>query len=234
MKNIVAYCDTSFIFEYWKAYVEDEDHPLVQLNKLNEPKYFDLIRELLKTEKNNEVLKPLRRLIDKGEIGSVFVSSVLALTEIYEKHAEWNFKAILAESTSINLVFNKGKKDIGQLIAKVFRDKGEERDLIFNALYPNNLDNSLYGIEFKDIPELNLSRLEFYSQYVLLSVFQIGTTDILHLLAAKQLNAKYFLTYDEDFKIARELIHEMFGVEVVFGTGEIKKFISFIFRGSKP
>ena|GEM_PF-3840957 len=224
MNNYTAYCDTSFILEYWQAFVENEGNPIVQLEKANRPKYFEYIKSLLKSENRHERLKPLRRLIDNYSVETNFISSFFALTELYEKHAEWNFKAIIADATNIDRTFNKGKKEVGDLITKVFRDKGEERDSIFYALFPHELDNSLFGIEFKDIENLSLSRLDFHAKYAIFSILQLGTTDMLHLLAAKHLNAKYFLTFDSDFNRVKDIIKEVLDLQVVFTPDEMSEF----------
>lgn len=107
---MTAYCDTSFILKFWQAYVENEGNPFMQMELTNRPKYLDYVKGLLKTENRHERLKPLRRLIDSYKVETNLISSVFALTELFEKHAEWNFKAIIAEATNIDRTFNKGKK----------------------------------------------------------------------------------------------------------------------------
>lgn len=198
---------------------------MIQLEKANRPKYFDYVKSLLKSENRHERLKPLRRLIDSYSVETNFISSFFALTELFEKHAEWNFKAIIADATNIDRTFSKGKKEVGDLITKIVKDKGEERDSIFYALFPHELDNSLFGIEFKDVENLNLSVLDFRSRYAIFSILQLGTTDILHLLTAKHLNAQYFLTFDSDFNRVRDIIKDTLGLQVVFTPDEISEFM---------
>lgn len=225
LNNEIAYCDTSFILEYWQAYIGNEDDIVFQLEKVNRLPYFDYIKALLKTESRHENLKPLRRLINDYSIETNFISSFLALTELFEKNAEWNFKAIIAESTNIDRIFNKGKKEIGELISKVYKDKGGNRDVIFGALLPNHFEESIWGIEFKDLENFNLSCLDFFYKYSLFSVLQLGTTDILHLLAAKHLNAKYFITFDSDFYRIRDIIKEQLELTVIFTKDELNEFV---------
>jgi hypothetical protein len=221
-----AYCDTSFILEYWQAYVEHEGSAMHSLELRNRPKYFDYVKSLLKSESRFERLKPIRRLIDSYDIETNLISSVFALTELYEKHAEWNFKATIADATNIDRTFNKGKKDVGDLITKVYRGSGEERDMIFGSLFPHELSNSIFGIEFKDIKALSFTSKAFFSKYSILSVLQVGTTDILHLIAAKKLGAKYILTFDSDFGRVRDVIENLFNIEVLSSISEIENYFS--------
>jgi|688.fasta_scaffold288782_1 hypothetical protein len=219
-----AYCDTSFIIEYWQAFVEHEDGPYAELAAKNRPKYLDFVKGLLRSESRYEKLKPLRRKIDKGEIQVNFISSSLALSELYEKHAEWNFKLIVSDATSIDRTFSKGKKDIAELITKVYRDQTEEGKSVISALVPSHLEYETFGIEFKDIDCLSLQTKDFYSKYSLFSVLQIGSTDILHLLAASRLGAKYFLTFDNDFaRVSRE-VSKYFEIEVRCGSDALDSY----------
>jgi hypothetical protein len=94
------------------------------------------------------------------------------------------------------------------------------------SLYPDSLGESLFGIEFKDIDGLVLLLSEFYRSYFIFSVLQLGTTDILHLLAARHLGAKHFLTFDSDFARVRALIAEYLDIKVCVGTEEINAYIS--------
>jgi len=222
---MIAYCDTSFILEFWQAFVGNEDDPFFQLQKSNRPKYFDFIKSLLKTESRHEKLKRLRRLINNYEVETNLISSFFALTELYEKHAEWNFKATIAEATSIDRIFSKGKKEIGDFIAKVYKSKDNEADLVFGSLFPHELEDSLYGIEFRDLENFNLSNMDFHSKYSIFSILQLGTTDILHLIAAKHLGANYFLTFDNDFVRVKDIIKDNMNMEVVFTHEELDAFI---------
>lgn len=222
---MTAYCDTSFVLEFWQAFVENEDSPLFKLSQTNRPKYFDFIKSLLKTENRHERLKPLRRLIDNYKLETNLISSFFALTELFEKHAEWNFKAIIADATNIDRIFNKGKKEVGELITKVYRSKEEEAQLVFASLFPHEFSNSLYGIEFKDLQNFNLSSLDFHSKYSLFSILQLGTTDILHLLAAQHLGAKYFLTFDNDFVRVKDIVKEKMNMEIIHTSDELDNFI---------
>lgn len=226
-----AYCDTSFILEYWQAFVEHEGTDMHNLELLNRPKYLDYIKLLLKSESRHERLKPIRRLIDSYAIETNLISSFFALTELHEKHAEWNFKATIADATNIDRTFNKGKKDIGNLITKVYRGNGEERDMIFGSLFPHQLFNSLFGIEFKDIKSLSLTSKSFFSKYAILSVLQVGTTDILHVIAAKKLGAKVLLTFDSDFGRVKDVIKDLFNIEVFSTIPEIENYFSKLPKG---
>lgn len=222
---MTAYCDTSFLLEFWQAFVENEDSPLYKLDKLSRPRYFDFIKSLIKTENRHERLKPLRRLIDNYHVETNFISSFFALSELFEKHAEWNFKAIIADATNIDRTFNKGKKDVGDLITKVYRSKEEEAEQVFASLFPHEFNNSLYGVEFKDLENFNLSTLDFHSKYSIFSILQLGTTDILHLLAAQHLGAKYFLTFDNDFVRVKEIVKEKMKIEIIATSDELDNFI---------
>jgi hypothetical protein len=219
-----AYCDTSFIIEYWQAFVEHEDGPYAELAANNRPKYLDFVKGLLSSESRYEKLKPLRRMIDKREIQVNFISSSLALLELYEKHAEWNFKLMVSDATSIDRTFSKGKKDIAGLITKVYRDQTEEGKSVISALVPSHLENETFGIEFRDVDCLSLQTREFYSNYSLFSVLQIGATDILHLLAASRLGAKYFLTFDSDFARVSNEVSKYFAIEVCCGSESLDSY----------
>jgi len=222
---MTAYCDTSFVLEFWQAFEENEESLFFQLQQTNRPKYFDFIKSLLKTENRHERLKPLRRLIDNYKVETSLISSFFALTELFEKHAEWNFKAIIADATNIDRTFNKGKKEVGDLITKVYRSKEEEAEAVFKRLFPQEFSNSLYGIEFKDLENFNLSSRDFHSKYSIFSILQLGTTDILHLLAAQHLGAKYFLTFDNDFVRVKDIVKEKMNIEVIHTSDELDNFI---------
>lgn len=198
----------------------------MQMELTNRPKYLDYVKGLLKTENRHERLKPLRRLIDSYKVETNLISSFFALTELFEKHAEWNFKAIIAEATNIDRIFNKGKKDIADLIGKVYRSKDESANEIFYSLYPRELDNSVYGIEFKDLESFQLLTKDFYSKYHTFSILQLGTTDILHLLAAQHLKATHFLTFDYDYVRVKDIVKKNMNMEIVCSTEELDNFIN--------
>jgi hypothetical protein len=49
-----AYCDTSFILEYWEANIEYEETESYKLQLLNRPKHLDFLKDLLKSEYRHE------------------------------------------------------------------------------------------------------------------------------------------------------------------------------------
>lgn len=224
----IAYCDTSFIFEYWEAEVINEISDFDEVRKFNRPEYFDFIVSILKSENRIKAVEPLKNKLFNdfnGDVKIELVSSFFALSEIFEKHAEWNFKNIISESTGIDRSLNKGKKDIGDLINKVYKDESEVSESIFYALFPPDLDDALFGIKFLDIEKISFQLKDFYGNYSFLSVLQVGTVDILHLIAANHFNAEYFLTFDTDFKRVKKFAGQELNLKIVVGSDEISKFI---------
>lgn len=212
----VVYCDTSFLFEFWEANPAHEDSPLEKLyQKFNRKPHLEFIKSLIKTEKRHKALKPLRRLIDDYSAEIKLVSSFFALTELHEKFAEWAMKSLIVEATGIDRVLSKGRKDTGDMIKKVLEFQDEEKQAIISALIPANLGDELFGVEFKDLISCDFTELDFYRRYMPLSLMQIGTTDILHLIAAKKLNAQYFFSYDQDFDRVKEIVKADFGFEII-------------------
>ena len=228
-KTPIIYCDTSFLLEYWEADPYYDDSPLEKLSKQNRPKEYDYIKRFITTEKRHESLKPLRRLIDNYQGNIQLVSSVFALMEIYEKHAEWNLKKLLMEATGIDRILNKGRKDIGDMIKKMLDNEEEGKSIVY-SLIPYDLGRSLFGVEFKDLQNCYFSERDFHKKITLLSVLQLGVADILHLIAAQKLGAQYLFTYDTDFERVKDIAESNFGVEVICSQGAIEAALSKILK----
>ena len=219
----IAYCDTSFLIEYWEATTIDKNDEYEHLRSRNEPEYFKFITKLLKSESKIERLKPFRKLVENDGINLKIISSVLALMEVFEKHAEWNFKSIITEATGVDRVLNLGKKRIGNMIQNISDTDVAACHMIHSALYPSHLEETFYGITFEGLDEFALTKKDFRESFGYLSVLQIGPMDILHLHAAIKLNATYFLTFDEDFKRVRNFIKKELGLKVIYHNHEIEQ-----------
>jgi hypothetical protein len=226
--EIIAYCDTSFLIEYGEASVFDESDPFFERWQQNRPKHFDLIERIVGTSKKIEAIKPLRRLVENFETNLKLISSVFALLELNEKYSEWHMKVLIGESSNHFRAFNKGKKQLVDIVSKLYQlDEDKEAQEVFFSLFPQHLMGAgCLGVDFKDVNNLELTVEGALKTYSILSVMQIGVVDIMHLLAAKNLNAEYFLSFDSDFNKIKEIMQEKLNLKLISNTQELKELIS--------
>ena len=235
MKNKIPtiYCDTSFLMEYWEAYELQEIPFSGTLLDDHTPPHYSLIKSIIGTEKKKESLRPIRRLIEYRDVEIELISSVFGLLEIYELYSEWNMKANIAEATNIDRVFNKSRKQIGDYILGIYNSNDDSREHLMKTLIPYNLKESLPGIEFKDIDNLNLKVNDFLNSYLLLSTFQVGPTDIMHLIAAKHLKAEYFVSFDSDYKRIKGIVNKNLDIRLILSVPELEDFLKQLQNNTK-
>jgi hypothetical protein len=81
--------------------------------------------------------------------------------------------------------------------------------------FDSPIGEGLVGVQIEEIPPLTISERTF-TKLLPLAVFQIGLTDLVHLLAAKRLRCAHFATTDSDFHDHREVIEKELGLRILF------------------
>lgn len=231
------YLDTSFLIYYWLVEDFETREPGLEENKIP---YYSIIKKLLRTEEKFERTIKIRKKILMGENKKTPVLSPLALLELMEWYTEARFRNIAFSATEYDLIKNKGKKDIGNYLKRLFElrkkeikenkktknYKKTELECLHAELWPHihfGSNPSLEGLSQVDIENFNFSIEETWDLPSLLAFCQIGLADIMHIMLAKHLGCEYIGSLDSDFRLIKDFVKEELNINILCNLDEILK-----------
>lgn len=226
-----AFCDTSFLLDYWDSSIHDPKFNDFPSNLASEQSYEKKFIEYLKSD--NKLLKMwgIREIIEnyKNKINLVF--SPACRLEMEDVLSNIRFKSIAYELRPSSNLQRKGKKDIGDIIKKLMNDYGKDpknqdlRLLYYHFFFTTSqIDEGLFGLMEVDIKNFKITRDDFYHLGFLANL-QIGFSDVFHLICARNLGCTYFFSNDTDFTRSKDDIEKLFGFEIVTDLARIKEII---------
>ncbi len=147
-------------------------------------------------------------------------------------------KQIGAEASGILAVQRKSDKEIGELLQEAVEKWKVEREGLLprreegdtEAAYTTGLEGliqgamivpsfaSVHGFEGLlqvDLMNFDLPFVQGWRLPYLMSFYQMGAADVLHVLAAEHLGCQYIASFDSDFWRVRDLITEETGLSVL-------------------
>ncbi len=218
-------------------YPQEQIYPT---SKESFPRKNNLLDDYWKKKSRINRIKPIISKIVSYSTLTYPIYSPLVALECLEKLAEINFKEyILRDYGNLNIT-NKSRKEIGKILQPIYYDNLIPNDSqnwenppdictsayqIFQTIY-NYEDFALciYEIPCKSLEKLSLlTTTDFFQKLVMLSQFQIGLADLMHLVVAKHMGCKNFITYDSDFIRTKKEIKEVFDLEVLSDVQEIER-----------
>ena len=226
-----SYCDTSFLLDYWLSnkltpsyFISDEED------------HYKIIRETIKKYKKlNEIYK-IREKLENYKNLTTPVYSTIALFELAERIAEAFFLSETVEGTDVLTIQRLPKKEIGKYIRsfwekteKIRKKNRHSQDplVTFTLTLFENISNytseNLFGIIPVDFANITIRTPRDFNKLITFPAYQIGVADILHLVSAKRLGCKYFITFDDDFERAKKDIERFFNLKILTNPQEILK-----------
>jgi len=234
------YLDTSVVVDYWMTEGMDIEIPEEDILFKNEPHEI-IIKDLLKTDKRLKKVIDIRNKFIFGEIKITPIVSPLSFLELVEWKAEASIKQIASQAVGAIYIQRKGRKEIGDLLAKIIELRKNELDdmktgKIKKAEQTTSLEilvnetmlnlsfakgHGLRGLYLADIINFNFSFQECFRDPYGLAYLQLGIGDILHIMIAKHLGCDFIASFDADFKRAKDIIIENTGMNVLTDPDEI-------------
>jgi len=203
-----------------------------KLLRLNEPSYYQVIRDTFKSEKRLKKVSEIKTKIGFGNLKLNLVTSPLALIELIDWYTEASFKQISSEVVGSFNIQRLGKKELGNILKNLTEkiktnNEVDSKSLMMNLyLHSEELHESLYGILFVDVMNFNLSFENIWREIpYAFALLQLGVADIMHILIAKHIGCKYFASFDSDFQRVRDLVERGMGIEILTTPEEILKIL---------
>jgi len=197
-----------------------------------------LVLELLRTEARLQQVGHFRHAyLAAPSANARLITSPLAILELIEWQAEVVTKQIIVESAGPHVMQRKGRKEIGDLIQRLSRiaadptsDPNHARDAsaaISGAALPGSfiLSHSFRGVAVEGLHSFSVGTDDALGRAHDLAFLQLGTADILHVLAAQHLGCSHFGTFDSDFSRARETLASNFGLTLLTSVDEIRRLV---------
>ena len=234
-----VYVDTSLAIEYFAADgVEADERPPERARAFLEGPAHDAIRELLKSDGRwNAIVKCRHRYLRTQTPSALLVTSPLAVLELSEWYAENIFKDLAVTVGGPAAVQRRGKKDVGELLAKLLKHVEADGNHSRNGLAPSAHrrafedmfivpsfleSHGLRGVAIQNLDDFAITGELAYGAGQLLAYLQLGLADILHLCAAKHLGCAYFASLDTDFKRAKSILNEDFALRLLSTPEELE------------
>lgn len=234
------YLDSSVVVDYWMTEGMEIELPEEDILLKDEPHEI-IIKNLLKTDKRVNKVIEIRKKFLFEEIKITPIVSPLSFLELVEWKAEASIKQISSQAVGSIYMQRKGKKDIGDILAKIIElrknelnsiktgkiEKPEQTTALEILLIETMLNLSfaeahgLHGLYLADIINFNFSFQECFGDPYGLAYLQLGIGDILHIMIAKHLGCDFIASFDADFKRAKDIIIENTGMNVLTDPDEI-------------
>jgi hypothetical protein len=236
-----VYIDTSVAIEYFIV----EGVEAYALTTTPQPGPFEgpeqrAIRELIKSDARWNAMAAFRRAyLGNRDVATILVTSPLAVIELSEWYAETVFRSLCVDVAGPGAVQRRGKKDVGELIAKLVAEVDREQEghpsdpdlaearrqaLRSMCIVPSFLEShGLRGVGVKDLNGFEVSQDFAYGVGDLLAHLQLGLADILHIHAAGHLRCKYFASFDSDFRRVKKLIEDEFSLSLLTSPEELRR-----------
>ncbi len=217
--GVSAYCDTSFLFDYWNSSAHDPNFTSFPSNR--EDPITDKLAYYLKHDRRTKKVFEIRRLFDDFDAGLSLVYTPACRLELEEIMTQASFQHEAALVAGAKYVSNQGRKWVGERLGEILSDfsknqEDEELKQLYHGFFhmTSFAGEGLVGLVEVDILNLSITQKDFY-RIGFLANLQLGLADIVHLLATERLGCKYFFTFDNDFARASSQIKEYLGFEIV-------------------
>jgi len=233
------YLDTSVVVAYWMTEgMERPENEVDKLVKLNESPCFQVVRNILKSEKLIGKVIEIRKkiLYDKVKVNPVITP--ICLLELVNWYAESAFKQIASEVLGVTFIQKMSKKQIGDYLKTALAlwqtEVGEQ-----NGSRPNvttglkslmsetwinpsfAMVHGLDGLLKVDVDNFNIKFDKVWLEPSAYAYLQLGVADIMHILLAQHLGCQYLASFDSDFKRVKNIIDEETGMVVLTSPEEI-------------
>jgi hypothetical protein len=235
------YLDTSVVVDYWMTEGLEIEIPEGYMDIIEEEPHEAIIKDLLKTDKRMKKVIEIRKKFIFKETKITPILSPLSFLELAEWKAEASIKQIASQAVGSIFIQRKGKKEIGDLLAKISELRKNELDDIRDGKIekPNQttplkllgiettlnlsfaLAHGLSGLYLADIVNFNLYFQECFRYPYELAYLQLGIGDILHIMLANHLGCDFIASFDADFKRAKDIIFENYGIKILSDVDEI-------------
>lgn len=235
------YLDSSVIVDYWMTEGLEFEIPEGYVDIIEDEPHETIIKDLLKTDKRMKKVIEIRKKFIFKETKITPILSPLLFLELVEWKAEASIKQIASQAVGAIYIQRKGKKEIGDLLAKINELRKNELDDIRNGKIKKPeqttplkllaietmlnlsfaLAHGLSGLYLTDIVNFNFSFQECFGDPYGLAYLQLGIGDILHIMIAKHLGCDFIASFDADFKRAKDIIIENTGMNVLTDPDEI-------------
>ncbi|MCK7559783.1 hypothetical protein MKQ70_34530 [Chitinophaga sedimenti] len=217
--------------EYYANYCATEDY--------NEDQTLALLRKYFESNsKSGKLLSLSRRIYEEECLNLVY--SPLCVMEYVEVITRGKLLDLLGRAIGASALRKVSNKDLGKILKAISLDFDEiwnmESDFgtplhelkydLFDP-HPNYYNGSLEisGTTLCAIENFSIVPSSYLRSITTLSQYQIGLADIMHLLVAKHLECKNFLTFDHDFMLAKDEIQRLFGLKVVMNVEEMNSIL---------
>jgi len=222
-----VYFDTSVLIDYWITEgleIDIQDNAIQKILDNNEPQNYQIIRELLKSDKRTQKVVDIRKHLLFKEPKLSVVVSPLSLLELMEWNAEAVFKQTAAEAIGTLSIQRKSKKEIGNYLKKLLdlrsievkkqkqqkiKEYSTGLEIIMGDTWINPgfaLAHGLQGLLQVDIQNFNLSINKSWQEPSAYAYLQLGGADIMHIMFAHHLGCEYIASFDDDFKRVKDII----------------------------
>jgi hypothetical protein len=235
------YFDSSVVIDYWMTEgfeVDPPDDIVARIAKQNEPKEYEVIRDLLKSDKRFNKVVEIRKKLLLGEPKFITVISPLCLLELMEWNAEATFKDMSSQAAGTMAIQRKGKKEIGDYLKKllelrtteVMELKGKKKEyssgleIIMSETWLNGSFaecHGLQGLVHADIINFKLTIGEAWQEPSGYAYLQLGIADIIHILLARHLGCSYIVSFDDDFRRVKDIVEEETKMKVLLTPEEV-------------
>lgn len=226
--------------DYWvpEGLVKFQKNKLVQLHDDLVSQKREYIKKLLKADIRLSKVAEIRQKLNCGETKATAVISPICLLELAEWYAEARFKQVASEEAGVMFIQKKGKKEIGDYLAKLFsgviakefettderKDEVNGEGMLFTETFLNPLAEryGLQGLLKTDIVNFNISVSDaLHHTPISYAYVQVGATDIMHIMLAQHLGCNYIASFDTDFRRVSEIINLTTGMKLLSSPEEI-------------
>ncbi|MGN7824894.1 PIN domain-containing protein [Chitinophaga sp. 22536] len=228
-----SYCDTSFLMELEDS--EAEYLSSLHDNSSSRLTETDIVRKYCNNSrgKTRQLLKIAQKAFELDYMGLCY--STLCTMEYVEVKTREGLLGALSEATSARRAQRTNSKELGRMARGIYSDFMEDPDESLDSVLWN-LGMRLFGVlpeccggdqlwiegcKLVDIVNFSLTDRDKIGKILLLSKYQIGMADIMHLLVAEHFGCTYFLTFDQDFNRAKEEIWKLLGLKIMSNPDEI-------------
>jgi hypothetical protein len=235
------YLDTSVVVDYWMTEGFEIEISEEYMDIIKDEPHEVLIKDLLKTDKRLKRVIEIRKKFIFEETKITPIISPLSFLELVEWKAEASIKQIASQAVGSIFIQKKGKKEIGDLLAKINELRKNELDNIRNGKIEKPcqttplkllaietkinlgfaLSHGLSGLYLADIVNFNLNFQKYIGYPYELAYLQLGIGDILHIMLAKHLGCDFIASFDADFKRSKDIIVNNTGMIVLTDPDEI-------------